>query len=147
VLSQGRIQWWTERAWIGWSLAGERRPDSGALLVEHRRANPLINTRWLGPGAKWLRLMAVAASIRILLSEQAFGSVGLLTTLGMLNDQMVTLNLIVVAASIAGIVVAVLTFRPDNVARPLSIAVILIADRLLHRRRRHQSHPAERASI
>jgi hypothetical protein len=45
----------------------------------------------------------------------------------MLNDQMVTLNLIVLAASIAGIAVAVLTFRPENVARPLTIAVILIA--------------------
>jgi MFS family permease len=126
VLSQGRIQWWTERAWIGWALAGGVALISAALLVEHRRANPLLNTRWLA-GREMARLMTVAATIRILLSEQAFGSVGLLTTLGMLNDQMVVLNLIIVAASIAGLVVAVLTFRPDNVARPLSIAVILIA--------------------
>jgi hypothetical protein len=71
--------------------------------------------------------MLIAASVRILLSEQAFGSVGLLTVLGMLNDQMITLNLIVVAAALAGLATAVLTFRPDNVARPISIAVILIA--------------------
>jgi MFS family permease len=126
VLSQGRIQWWTERAWIGWALAGGVALIAAALVVEHRRANPLLNTRWLA-GREMARLMTVAATIRILLSEQAFGSVGLLTTLGMLNDQMVVLNLIIVAASIAGLVVAVLTFRPDNVARPLSIAVILIA--------------------
>lgn len=126
VLTEGRIQWWTERAWIGWALAASIALIAAALIVEHRRANPLINTRWLGT-REMARLMAVAASIRILLSEQAFGSVGLLTTLGMLNDQMVTLNIIVVLASITGMAVAVLTFRPDNVARPLSIAVILIA--------------------
>lgn len=126
VLSEGRIEWWTERAWIGWSLAGSVALIAAALVVEHHRLNPLINTRWLGT-REMLRLFAVAASIRILLSEQAFGSVGLLSTLGMLNDQMVTLNLIILGASIAGIAAAVLTLRPDNVARPLTISVILIA--------------------
>jgi MFS family permease len=126
VLSEGRIEWWTERAWMGWSLAASVVLISAALIVEHRRVNPLINTRWLGT-REMLRLMTVAASIRILLSEQTFGSVGLLTTLGMLNDQMIMLNLIVVLSGIAGIAVAVLTFRPENVGRPISIAVILIA--------------------
>lgn len=126
VLSQGRIEWWTERAWMGWSLAAAVLLVAAALLIEHHRANPLINTRWLGT-REMVRLMLVAASVRILLSEQAFGSVGLLTVLGMLNDQMVTLNLIIVVASVAGMLTAVLTFNPANVARPITIAVILIA--------------------
>lgn len=126
VFSEGRIQWWAERPWMGWSLVASVTLVTAAILVEHRRANPLINVQWLGK-REIFRLIAVAASIRILLSEQAFGSVGLLTTLGMLNDQMVMLNIVIVLASIAGIIVAVLTFRPDNVARPLTIAVILIA--------------------
>jgi MFS family permease len=126
VLSEGRIEWWTERNWMGWSLVASVVLVAAALLVEHRRANPLINVRWLGT-REMMRLMAVAASVRILLSEQTYGSVGLLTTLGMLNDQMVTLHLIVVAAGIAGLAVAVLTFRPANVARPISISIILIA--------------------
>lgn len=125
VLSQGRIQWWTERAWIGWALAGSVALIAAAVLVEHHRRNPLINTRWLG-SREMLRLFAVAASVRILLSEQAFGSVGFLTVVGMINDQMVTLHLIVVLASIAGLATAVLTFRPDNLSRPIIIAVVLI---------------------
>ena len=125
VLSQGRIQWWTERSWIGWSLAASVALIAAAILVEHHRKNPLINTRWLGT-REMLRLFAVAASIRILLSEQAFGSVGFLSVVGMINDQMVTLNLIVVFASIAGLATAVLTFRPDNLTRPIIIAVVLI---------------------
>jgi hypothetical protein len=65
--------------------------------------------------------------VRILLSEQAFGSIGLLNAVGLINDQMVTLNLIVVAASIAGLVVAIFTFDPHNVTRPITIAIILVA--------------------
>ncbi|MEG3151513.1 MFS transporter [Sphingomonas sp. ZT3P38] len=126
VLSEGRIEWWTERAWIGWALAASIGLIAAALVLEHYRANPLINTRWLGT-REIIRLMAIAASVRVLLSEQAFGSVGLLTVVGMINDQLVVLNLIVIAASIAGLATAVLTFKPDNLARPITIAVILIA--------------------
>jgi MFS family permease len=125
VLSEGRIEWWTERAWMGWALAGSVVLLAGAVLVEHHRANPLINTRWLGT-REMARLIVVAASIRILLSEQAFGSVGLLTVVGMINDQMVLLNVIVILASVAGIVAAVLTFRPNRLAPPITIAVVLI---------------------
>jgi MFS family permease len=126
VLSEGRIEWWTERDWMGYALAASVALIAAALIVEHLRANPLINTRWLGR-REVVRLMLIAASVRILLSEQAFGSVGLLTVVGMLNDQMVLLNLIIVGASLAGLATAVLTFKPDNVARPITIAVILIA--------------------
>ncbi|MFA5963509.1 MAG: MFS transporter [Sphingomonas sp.] len=126
VLSEGRIEWWFERDWMGYALAASVVLVAAALVIEHQRANPLIDTRWLGT-REILRLMLVATSVRILLSEQAFGSVGLLTVVGMINDQMVTLNLIVVAASLAGLAVAVLTFRPASLARPINIAVILIA--------------------
>ncbi len=126
VLSEGRIEWWTDRAWLGWALVGSIALIAAGLIVEHRRANPLIHTRWLATH-EVMRLMLVAASVRILLSEQAFGSVGLLTVVGMLNDQMVTLNLIIIAASIAGIATAVLTFDPTDLTRPINIAVVLIA--------------------
>jgi MFS family permease len=125
VLSEGRIEWWTERPWMGWALVASVTLIAAAVLVEHHRRNPLIDTRWLG-SREMVRLMTVAASIRILLSEQAFGSVGLLNVVGLINDQMVVLNLIVVFASIAGIVTAVLTFRPDNLSRPIVVAVVLI---------------------
>lgn len=126
VLSEGRIEWWFERDWMGYALVASVVLVAAALVIEHQRANPLIDTRWLGT-REMLRLMLVATSVRILLSEQAFGSVGLLTVVGMINDQMVTLNLIIVGASLVGLAVAVLTFRPASLARPINIAVILIA--------------------
>jgi MFS family permease len=126
VLSEGRIEWWTERAWMGWSLAASALLITVALALEHNRANPLINTRWLGT-REMTRLILVAIAVRVLLSEQTFGSVGLLTTLGMLNDQMVGLNLVIVAASIAGIATALLSFDPNDPSRAISVAVLLIA--------------------
>lgn len=126
VLSEGRIEWWTERVWMGYALVASIALIGAALIIEHLRANPLINTRWLGT-REMVRLMLVAASVRILLSEQAFGSVGLLNVVGMINDQMITLNLIIVAASIAGLFVAVVGFRPGDLATPINVAVALIA--------------------
>jgi MFS family permease len=126
VLSQGQILWWTERAWLGWALAGSVALIAAALLVEHRRVNPLIDTRWLGT-REMLRLILVATSIRILLSEQTYGSAGLMTLLGMLNDQMIVLNLIVVLASLVGLATAIVFFKPHRLAWPLTLATVLIA--------------------
>ena len=126
VLSEGRIEWWTERAWMGYGLAASIALIGVALIIEHLRVNPLINTRWLATH-ELVRLMLVAASVRILLSEQAFGSVGLLNVVGMINDQMITLNLIIMGASIAGMLTAVFTLRAADLATPINVAVALIA--------------------
>ena len=50
VLSLGRIEWWRDAAWIGWALAGSIVLVAAGSAYEHFRANPLINTRWLGSG-------------------------------------------------------------------------------------------------
>lgn len=126
VLSQGRIEWWTTRAWIGWSLAAGLVMVTAAFVFEHYRRNPLINTRWLGT-REMMRLIGIAAAVRVLLSEQAFGSVGLLTVVGMTNEQMVGLNLVIIAASLAGLVTALVTLNPANVARPITVSLVLIA--------------------
>jgi len=125
VLTEGRIEWWTSQAWMGWSLVASITLISSALALEHRRENPLISTRWLGT-REMMRLILVAVAVRVLLSEQAFGSVGLFTTLGLINDQMVGLNLVIVAASIAGIATAVFTFDPADPSRAIILAVLMI---------------------
>lgn len=143
VLSEGRILWWTERSWLGWGLALSFTLIAAALILEHRRANPLLYTGWMA-SREIVRLMLVAASVRILLSEQVFGSVGLLTALGMLNDQMITLNLIIAGASLAGLATAVWSFRPRNLAWPIQIAVLLIAvGCFLDARATNQTRPAD----
>lgn len=126
VLSQGRIEWWTSRPWMGYALVAGMVMVTSAFVFEHFRRNPLINTRWLGT-REMVRLISIAAAVRILLSEQAFGSVGLLTVVGMTNEQMVGLNLVIIAASIAGLITALSTLNPANVTRPITISLVLIA--------------------
>lgn len=126
VLCQGRLLWWTETPWIGLALVAAIMLITAALLVEHGRRNPLINTRWLGTAAI-IRLMLIAASVRILLSEQSFGSVGFLSVVGMGVEQMMMLNLIVVMASVAGVIVMLASFRPHDVGLPIGIAILMIA--------------------
>lgn len=126
VLGLGRILWWTESEWIGWALVGAVVLLSAAIMVEHRRSNPLLTTKWMG---QWVivRIALVAIFVRILLSEQTFGSIGLLSAVGMGIDQFQTLYIIVSAASLAGLIATMLIFRPHAPARPIQIACLLIA--------------------
>lgn len=126
ALSLGRTLWWTSQPWIGWALIGAIVLICAGIAVEHRRERPLLTTRWL---SQWIiiRIALVAIFMRILLSEQTFGSIGLLSVLGMGVDQFRTLYVIVTLASIAGLLTAIVTFQPQSPARGIQVACLLIA--------------------
>ncbi len=126
VLALGRIDWWTDAAWIAWAMIASIVLLTATLLHEHYRSNPLLTTRFIARKTI-LRIFTVAFCIRIIISEQTFGSVGLLTTLGYGTEQLRTLYIIVTLASIAGFVTAITTLKPQSPARPIQIACLLIA--------------------
>lgn len=126
VLGLGRIVWWTDAEWVAWALIGAILLIGAALFIEHYRSNPLLQTRWIGT-REIVRIAFVAIAVRILLSEQTFGSVGLLTALGMGTDQLRTLYVVICIASLAGLVVSLVTFNPASPARAIRIACVLIA--------------------
>ncbi len=126
VLGQGRIQWWTEASWIGWALAVAIPLIAAALMIEHRRENPLLNTRWLG-SADIVRFAIVSLMARIVLSEQTFAAVGLLNTLGLNNDQLAGLFVIILLASIAGIAASAITLNVERLSHPIMLAIGLVA--------------------
>ncbi|PSJ19351.1 MFS transporter, partial [Halomonas sp. ND22Bw] len=80
---------------------------------EHHRANPLINTRWLG-SADVLRFTIVTVMARIVLSEQSYGAVGLLTVLGQNNDQLTGLFTLIFLATAAGVVASAMTINVEK---------------------------------
>ncbi|KQW96635.1 MFS transporter [Massilia sp. Root418] len=125
VLALGRTVWWFESAWLGYCLAGSIVLIAAALLVEHNRAAPLLNTRWLSTGMM-LRLAASVLLIRIVQSEAA-GTVGFLQALGLNNDQMQTLWLITLVGSVGGIAVSALTITPARIQPSLMIALAMMA--------------------
>ena len=61
-----------------------------------------------------LRFAAVALLVRIALAEQTYGSVGLLASSGLNNEQLRTLFAIVAGAMLLGIATAALTLRPQH---------------------------------
>lgn len=124
VLVQGRIVWWST-AWIGYALAASVVLIGAAMLIEHNRANPMLNTRWIASRAI-IRFAAIAAVMRVLLSEQGYGSIGLLTLVGMGQDQLVQFYLVVTLASLAGLIVGLATMTPNDLLRPIVISVALI---------------------
>lgn len=126
VLGLGRYVWWTQSAWIGWALLAAIPMLAAALVIEHHRANPLLNTRWLG-SADIIRFAVVTLMARIVLSEQTYGAVGLLTVLGQNNDQLVPFFTIIFLATVAGFVISALTLDPTKLAHPVMLAIGLVA--------------------
>lgn len=125
VLSLGRIEWWLETPWLGWTLAGAVVLIIAAIAFEHNRANPLLNTRWLSSGSI-VRLGLVMVLIRIVLAEQNTGAIGWLQYVGLQNEQMTTLALSILAGTICGIVVSALTINPQKTAWPIITSLVLM---------------------
>lgn len=128
VLSLGRIEWWFTTPWLGIALAMALVLIVAAVVLEHNRQNPLINTRWLSNGMM-VRLGIVMIMMRIVLAEQNTGAVGFLQQLGLLNDQMRGMALAIIFGVIAGIALSALTIRPNHLSWPIvcSLLVMIIA--------------------
>ncbi|UXY13184.1 MFS transporter [Kosakonia sp. ML.JS2a] len=128
VLSLGRLDWWFEAPWIGWSLAGAVVLIVCAMVFEHNRSNPLLNTRWLSSGSI-VRLGLIMLLIRIVLAEQNTGVFGWLQYVGLQNDQMTHLAWSILAGIVCGIVASCLTIKPQRLAWPIvtSLALMIIA--------------------
>lgn len=126
VLGMGRSLWWFAAPWIAPALIGAMVMIPIAFLIEHHRARPLLNTRWLASG-DILRFALVSILVRVVLSEQNIGATGMLMMLGMGPDELRGLYLVVLLATLAGGVVSALTIDPTFLGRPILIALGLIA--------------------
>ena len=126
VLGEGRLLWWTDRAWLGWSLVCAVPLLAAAITIERNRAHPLLQIGWLG-GRDILRFAAVALLVRLALAEQTYGAVGLLTSGGLTNDQLRTLFAIVAFAMVLGAGTASLTLSERRLPYQVMVAALIIA--------------------
>lgn len=125
VLTLGRIEWWTSTPWLGVCLALGLVLVVAAVVLEHNRSNPLINTRWLRTGAIF-RLGIVMIMLRVTLAEQNTGAIGYLLQVGLLNDQMQFLAMAILAGVVSGIIVSALTINVKHLSWPIVMSLILI---------------------
>lgn len=126
VLVQGRILWWTDAPWLGWTLAGALLLSAAVLLLERRRTRPLLQIAWLR-SRDMLRFAGVALLVRVSLAEQSFGAVGWLAGSGLNNDQLQTLFALVALATLAGAVVALFSMTEPRLPYQVMAAALLIA--------------------
>lgn len=125
VLSLGRLDWWFDAPWIGWSLALAVVLIVSAIVFEHNRSNPLLNTRWLSSGSI-VRLGLIMLLIRIVLAEQNTGVFGWLQYVGLQNEQMTNLAWSILAGIICGIIASCLTIKPQRLSWPIVTSLVLM---------------------
>ncbi len=106
AVSQGRLYWWTDTAWIGECLAGAIACIGAYVAVDLGRAKPLVDLRWLAR-PYMIRFVVAVLLFRLVLSEQTVGIVGLMTVLGQNNEQMERLFAIATAATFLGFVASI----------------------------------------
>ncbi len=125
VAITGAQYWWTEQAWLGWTLVAGIATLALAAIIELNRKTPLLDIRWLAsPG-----IMHFAASLlffRLILSEQTAGAAGLLGTLGLQNEQMRGLWLVVLGATILGGVICAVLLKPGREKQFHVVALLLL---------------------
>jgi MFS family permease len=126
ALTFGRVLWWTAEPWVGVALACSIVLILAAIAVEHNRKNPLLNLRWLTNGMI-ARLFLAMMLVRVVLSEQSVGAVGFMRLVGLSNDQMQALFLVVFVATVLGIVFAAVITRPAHLMGPQVIALLIMA--------------------
>lgn len=126
VLGLGRLYWWADTPWLGIMLVAGLPLATIAILIEAHRSRPLLRMSWLG-SADILRFGAVALLVRLALAEQTYGSVGLLTSGGLTNDQLHTLFGFVALAMVLGMIVACLTLSQERLRLQVAVAALIIA--------------------
>lgn len=126
VLGLGRVVWWTDAPWLGWTLAAAIPLIVTGLMIEHHRESQSLATRWLG-SALIVRYFVISIMVRLVLSEQSTGAVGLFNALGLTNDQLHPLFLIVLLATAAGAVVGAIFINPEKTVPPIILAVALVS--------------------
>jgi hypothetical protein len=126
ALTFGRVLWWTQQPWVGVALAVSIVLILAAIAVEHNRKNPLLNLRWLSNGMI-ARLFIAMMLVRVVLSEQSVGAVGFMRLVGLNNDELEGLFLVVLACTVLGIVVSAVVVNPPHLMGPQVIALMIMA--------------------
>ena len=126
VLVQGYSRWWLDSPSLALMLVGAIALLSVSLYIEHHRANPMFHTRWFLQ-MPTIRFVIGAILLRFLTSEQSYGVVGLMRTLGMTADQMQPLYLMILLGTAVGVAVSAITFGVPNMGRQILAAIGLFA--------------------
>jgi MFS family permease len=102
-LVTGRLYWWTEVPWLGILLAVSVVTVTLAVVIDLNRTKPLLDIRWI-VSKEILHLAGTILLFRLIVSEQATVATNFFQNLGLLNEQIATLYVVMmVSMVIAGL--------------------------------------------
>jgi len=113
LMPVGRFYWWQEASWMGVAFAIAVIVLIIAALVELNRKSPLIDLRWLF-SREMLHIAIVMLIFRVVLSEQSTLAINFFNLFGLLNHELYTLYLFVIAGIILGGLSCAFFFRPGR---------------------------------
>lgn len=98
---------------------------TAAAVIELNRDNPLIDVRWLS-SKEVLHFTGALLVFRIVLTEQTTGASGLFQTLGLGNDQLVTLHAVILAAGVVAGLGCALVMKPGREPAIHAVALAML---------------------
>ncbi|AJY47591.1 MFS transporter [Martelella endophytica] len=125
ALTVGRVYWWTEKPWIGWMLIVGVACLTIMVVMEMNRENPLLDVRWI-TSAEILHFTGALLVFRIILSEQSSGARAFFMMLGLSNEQMRPLYIVIILSTIAAGVTCSRILKPGRVAYMHGFALVLL---------------------
>lgn len=123
-LGLGRWAGWLE-GWVVTSLVASTLALILGVNFDSRRQNPLLNIRWLA-GGDVARFAVAIFLIRMALAEQeiAIAAVG---AIGATSDKLLLLKQMMLLGAVSGVLASTVSVSVERVARPMMIAVGVIA--------------------
>ncbi len=143
VLTLGRAYWWFEAPWLGMMLAIGLAAVTVAVVLELNRESPLLDIRWLA-SKEVVHFTGALLIFRIALSEQTSGAFAFFQALGLQNDQMQALSLVILASSVLGGLVCAAVVKPNREHAIHIVALsLLILGAVMDSRATNLTRPAE----
>ncbi len=113
AVTVGPFYWWFEHAWIGGLLAFGIASLTAAVVIELNRENPLLDIRWI-TSKEIVHFAGTLLLFRLILSEQTSGASGFFQVLGLQNQQMTTMYVIMIASAITAGLVCAVVLKPGR---------------------------------
>lgn len=125
VLTLGRLYWWFEAPWLGVTLAVAVICVTLAMVIELNRKSPLIDIRWLA-SRDIVHFAAALLTFRIVLSEQSSVASSFFQAVGLMNEQLRVLYIIMILASIFGGLICAVVLKPGREPAIHAVALCLL---------------------
>nr|WP_271899484.1 MFS transporter [Phyllobacterium sp. IY22] len=125
VLVTGRLYWWREAAWLGVLLAIAIVTITIAVVIELNRERPLLDIRWIA-SKEILHLAGTILLFRLAVSEQSTIATSFFQNLGLMNDQLWKLYVVMMVSMIAAGLSCAAVMTPERVPAIHAVALIFL---------------------